>query len=724
MALASDSCGSFTGFRTGAGGGQPLRHPSAQSFVDRPRIPSLANIPAPPSVGNPSPSHGNMSVAWSPPWLHGDEDEVRSINEGCRTEDGGFQIDQCPREYEDPKQSMLKKSDMPPGLHGHTAERVADASKGSPTNGLPLLLGRLGQSPASQGKPMKRADLASQGNASVIEVPEMYPSSTGDCRQIAEAAGDTSGGVGAQSLVEAIASALEKYERKHQQALHLGYPTPGHNGLLSPPGLADKAPTFEVMPPPPMPPAVPPQPLPGMYACHANQMDMDHGMPPVPPYGNRTPTRHADISFSRRQQQQLQSWQPPRRAGPEFMTTHPVNGHFLQALERFDAQEDDHASVTLALLQMQQQMGPKQASNQEGPITRQQSHAQQILPQNTSLHQLCSPQRYGQQTCVQQPLAQQPCSQQLDEQNGATSCRPIFRGSSCISTSPPGAAMPTDLPKGPDRAWGPAFCPDEATVHNSRAMPSTSTLSRASEGVSLTVEVLRSLRQGAAPLTSSPINAVAASSPPNDPLATVIAPPPGLSGPPGLVVAQDSTPIPAVPPPPGLIQLPEFSRKSEVHSLTNEDEQLPQADRNTPQSRTSDAGDKAEFNHHDDSKRHTCKFIFSGFDVEEHADFELVPRLIGRGGSHMREIAAACNGKVRIRGRGSGHKELRKGTRPALEADVPLQIALSCRDRCSFEEGKTRLEQFLKGMSVHFERYCKRKCIDPIPELYTVSGDA
>jgi len=123
------------------------------------------------------------------------------------------------------------------------------------------------------------------------------------------------------------------------------------------------------------------------------------------------------------------------------------------------------------------------------------------------------------------------------------------------------------------------------------------------------------------------------------------------------------------------------------------------------------------------SKRLTLKFVFNGIDMDRHSDFELVPRLIGRGGKHMRDIAQACGGKVRIRGRGSGHKEQQKRGQPAVEADVPLQIALSCRDRSSLEEGKLLLEEFLKGMCVHFERYCKRNRISPVPELYTIACD-
>lgn len=169
-------------------------------------------------------------------------------------------------------------------------------------------------------------------------------------------------------------------------------------------------------------------------------------------------------------------------------------------------------------------------------------------------------------------------------------------------------------------------------------------------------------------------------------LSAVIPPPPGLPAPPGLAT------------PPGL-SLPEEPAEAQAKRIGE-----------------GGAADDAQ------SKRLTLKFVFN-IDMEQHADFELVPRLIGRGGKHMRDIAQACGGKVRIRGRGSGHKEQQKRGQPAVEADVPLQIALSCRDRSSLQEGKLLLEEFLKGMCVHFERYCKRNRISPVPELYSLTCD-
>ena len=58
---------------------------------------------------------------------------------------------------------------------------------------------------------------------------------------------------------------------------------------------------------------------------------------------------------------------------------------------------------------------------------------------------------------------------------------------------------------------------------------------------------------------------------------------------------------------------------------------------------------------------------------KRHPDFELVPMLIGRFGCNMREIYEATNAKIRVRGRGSGHKEV-EGNK---EAPVPLMVAVT-----------------------------------------------
>jgi len=49
-----------------------------------------------------------------------------------------------------------------------------------------------------------------------------------------------------------------------------------------------------------------------------------------------------------------------------------------------------------------------------------------------------------------------------------------------------------------------------------------------------------------------------------------------------------------------------------------------------------------------------------------------IPRIIGQGGAHVRMIAEATHSKIRVRGRGSGHRET-----DGREASVPLMISIS-----------------------------------------------
>ena len=84
--------------------------------------------------------------------------------------------------------------------------------------------------------------------------------------------------------------------------------------------------------------------------------------------------------------------------------------------------------------------------------------------------------------------------------------------------------------------------------------------------------------------------------------------------------------------------------------------------------------------------------VFQGYDLTKHADFELVPRLIGRRGCNMAPIYNTGAG-ARVRGRGSGYKEVRT-PHGDYERDETLQLAVSCRSSlgykiatlyCSFE---------------------------------------
>jgi len=111
----------------------------------------------------------------------------------------------------------------------------------------------------------------------------------------------------------------------------------------------------------------------------------------------------------------------------------------------------------------------------------------------------------------------------------------------------------------------------------------------------------------------------------------------------------------------------------------------------------------------------TCKFVFTGFDLNRDAAFELVPRLIGRGGCNTRMISQACHGKVHLRGRGSRPN----GPQATGDMDEPLHLTFSSPDPENFQEGLKLVDSILAETRQHFVRYCHKQGIHPTPQLYT-----
>ena len=90
-----------------------------------------------------------------------------------------------------------------------------------------------------------------------------------------------------------------------------------------------------------------------------------------------------------------------------------------------------------------------------------------------------------------------------------------------------------------------------------------------------------------------------------------------------------------------------------------------------------------------------------------HKEFELVPRLIGRGGVHMKTIALAHDAKLRVRGRGSGHLEV-DGKR---EAPVPLMLTVSAnkKDHEAFQKAVNLAIQHLRNTESQYKDFCYQK---------------
>mmetsp|Transcript_62315 Transcript_62315/g.110736 ORF Transcript_62315/g.110736 Transcript_62315/m.110736 type:complete len:556 (+) Transcript_62315:41-1708(+) len=103
-----------------------------------------------------------------------------------------------------------------------------------------------------------------------------------------------------------------------------------------------------------------------------------------------------------------------------------------------------------------------------------------------------------------------------------------------------------------------------------------------------------------------------------------------------------------------------------------------------------------------DSLKYICVFQIG---LEDDEEFCLVKRILGKAGNNMRRIADDCNAKVRLRGIGSGFLEGTDGR----EANMPLQLNVSCVD---FEEYVTAVDQvatLLKDLYKHYRRYARSK---------------
>lgn len=85
--------------------------------------------------------------------------------------------------------------------------------------------------------------------------------------------------------------------------------------------------------------------------------------------------------------------------------------------------------------------------------------------------------------------------------------------------------------------------------------------------------------------------------------------------------------------------------------------------------------------------------------------FDLVPRLIGRGGCNMRKIADQTGAKVRIRGRGSGHLEIGGKS----EAPTPLMVAVTSdhEDPANFRAAVEMTLRELRAVEGRFRTFCE-----------------
>ncbi|CAE7309935.1 unnamed protein product [Symbiodinium natans] len=114
--------------------------------------------------------------------------------------------------------------------------------------------------------------------------------------------------------------------------------------------------------------------------------------------------------------------------------------------------------------------------------------------------------------------------------------------------------------------------------------------------------------------------------------------------------------------------------------------------------------------------------MFPGYDQQQHLEFELVPRLIGRGACNMAAIKKTGAG-VCICGRGSGYLEKAAPNGKRRERDAPLHVAVSCSTNEIRQAAMKEVLSLMKYLSRHFERFCRMKHLNCPTELYAVEPE-
>lgn len=107
-----------------------------------------------------------------------------------------------------------------------------------------------------------------------------------------------------------------------------------------------------------------------------------------------------------------------------------------------------------------------------------------------------------------------------------------------------------------------------------------------------------------------------------------------------------------------------------------------------------------------ENQKYICVFQIG---LEDDEEFCLVKRILGKAGNNMRRIADDCNAKVRLRGIGSGFLEGADGR----EANMPLQLNVSCVDYKEYITAIDQVATLLKDLYKHYRRYARSKGMEP-----------
>jgi hypothetical protein len=138
----------------------------------------------------------------------------------------------------------------------------------------------------------------------------------------------------------------------------------------------------------------------------------------------------------------------------------------------------------------------------------------------------------------------------------------------------------------------------------------------------------------------------------------------------------------------------EFERKKKITAGTQN--HAPRI-RNTPQKTTTKP------------QKFLCRYLVG---IEQDRSFNVVRKLLGDHGAHMKVIAENTGAKLRIRGRGSGFKEGQDN----VEADEPLMICISATASEGFGNATEDVESLLKHVHDQYYAFCNDRNL-PCPRL-------
>lgn len=112
-----------------------------------------------------------------------------------------------------------------------------------------------------------------------------------------------------------------------------------------------------------------------------------------------------------------------------------------------------------------------------------------------------------------------------------------------------------------------------------------------------------------------------------------------------------------------------------------------------------------------DGKKYTCRFIIG---IENEDQFRVVRRIIGAGGSQMKDIVARSGGdaKLRMRGKGSGFLERDSSE----ESPEPLQLCISSITQQGYHVAVKGAERLLVSVYDEYKEWCANND-RPTPEL-------